>query len=82
MFFHISKQILNQLSLNHIKEGAPYSDLEDLFVPMYLLHRYQVEAVVKMIGGVDYNYAVKGPIPSSVKVVSPIQQRNALLEYL
>ena len=78
----IRSKALNQLSLNHIKEGAPYSDLEDLFVPMYLLHRYQVEAVVKTIGGVDYNYAVKGPIPSSVKVVSPIQQRNALLEYL
>ena len=78
----IRSKALNQLSLNHIKECAPYSDLEDLFVPMYLLHRYQVEAVVKMIGGVDYNYAVKGPILSSVIVVSPTQQRNALLEYL
>jgi len=78
----IRSKALNQLSLNHIKDGAPYSDLEDLFVPMYLLHRYQVEAVVKMIGGVDYNYAIKGPIPFSVKVVSPTQQRNALLEYL
>ena len=82
VLMQIRSKALNQLSLNHIKEGAPYSDLEDLFVPMYLLHRYQVEAVVKTIGGVDYNYAVKGPIPSSVKVVSPIQQRNALLEYL
>ena len=78
----IRSKALNQLSLNHIKDGAPYSDLEDLFVPMYLLHRYQVEAVVKMIGGVDYNYAMKGPIPFSVEVVSPTQQRNALLEYL
>ena len=78
----IRSKALNQLSLNHIKDGAPYSDLEDLFVPMYLLHRYQVEAVVKMIGGVDYNYAIKGPIPFSVEVVSPTQQRNALLEYL
>ena len=82
VLMQIRSKALNQLSLNHIKEGAPYSDLEDLFVPMYLLHRYQVEAVVKMIGGVDYNYAVKGPILSSVIVVSPIQQRNALLEYL
>ena len=82
VLMQIRSKALNQLSLNHIKEGAPYSDLEDLFVPMYLLHRYQVEAVVKMIGGVDYNYAVKGPILSSVIVVSPTQQRNALLEYL
>ena len=82
VLMQIRSKALNQLSLNHIKEGAPYSDLEDLFVPMYLLHRYQVEAVVKMIGGVDYNYAVKGPILSSVIVVNPTQQRNALLEYL
>ena len=82
ILMQIRSKALNQLSLNHIKEGAPYSDLEDLFVPMYLLHRYQVEAVVKMIGGIDYNYAVKGSIPFSVEVVSPIQQRNALLEYL
>ena len=82
VLMQIRSKALNQLSLNHIKEGAPYSDLEDLFVPMYLLHRYQVEAVVKTIGGVDYNYAVKGPILSSVIVVSPTQQRNALLEYL
>ena len=78
----IRSKALNQLSLNHIKQGAPYSDLEDLFVPIYLLHRYQVEAVVKMIGGVNYNYATKGSIPFSVEVVSPTQQRNALLEYL
>ena len=82
VLMQIRSKALNQLSLNHIKEGAPYSDLEDLFVPMYLLHRYQVEAVVKMIGGIDYNYAVKGSIPFSVEVVSPTQQRNALLEYL
>ena len=78
----IRSKALNQLSLNHIKQGAPYSDLEDLFVPIYLLHRYQVEAVVKMIGGVNYNYATKGSIPFSVEVVSPTQHRNAFLEYL
>ena len=33
--------------------------LEDRLVPMYLLHRYQVEAVVKLSSGQDYDYAVK-----------------------
>ena len=35
-----------------------HSTLEDRMVPIYLLHRYQMEAVVKLIGGVDYDYAV------------------------
>ncbi|MAN59893.1 MAG: peptidase, partial [Flavobacteriaceae bacterium] len=34
--------------------------LEDVFVPLYFYHRYQTEAAVKSIGGLDYNYSVKG----------------------
>lgn len=78
----IRKQALGQLSLDHLREGEPYSTLEDRFVPMYLLHRYQVEAVVKLIGGVDYDYAVKGSQNYQVQVVDATTQRNALLGYL
>src|SRR6056300_1337664 len=53
---------LGHMSLDHLREGEPYSSLEDRMVPMYLLHRYQVEAVVKLVGGVDYDYGVEGPI--------------------
>ena len=35
---------LRHLSLDHLRKGEPYSTLEDRMVPMYLLHRYQVEA--------------------------------------
>ncbi len=38
----IRSKALNHLNLNHLREGEPYSALEDRFVPMYLLHRYQV----------------------------------------
>ena len=69
---------LNQLSLDHLREGEPYSTLEDRLVPMYLLHRYQAEAVVKLIGGVDYDYAVKSPVGYKVEVVKATDQRNAL----
>ena len=51
---------LNNLSIDHLREGETYSTLEDRLVPIYLLHRYQIEAVVKLIGGIDYDYAVKG----------------------
>jgi len=78
----IRKKALEHLSLDHLRKGEPYSTLEDRFVPMYLLHRYQVEAVVKLIGGVDYDYAVKGSQNYQVEVVDPTTQRNALLGYL
>jgi hypothetical protein len=33
--------------------------LEDVLVPIYLFHRYQIEAVSKVVGGLYYSYAVK-----------------------
>ena len=78
----IREKALSNLSIDHLKVDAPYSDLEDIFVPIYLLHRYQSEAVVKLIAGVDYDYAVKGDQIYQVKEVEPLVQRNALMVYL
>ena len=73
---------LNNLSIDHLREGETYSTLEDRLVPIYLLHRYQIEAVVKLIGGIDYDYAVKGNIDYQVKTVDASIQRNALFGFL
>lgn len=78
----VRKYALAHLSLNHLRQGEPYSSLEDRMVPIYLLHRYQIEAVAKMIGGVDYDYAVKGDINYKTTPVESTSQRNALLAYL
>jgi hypothetical protein len=41
-------------------QGTPMAMLEDVFVPIYLFHRYQIEAVSKkLVGGLYYSYAVK-----------------------
>lgn len=40
--------------------GAPMSQLRRSFVPIWLLHRYQVEAAAKLVGGVDFDYGVSG----------------------
>lgn len=74
----IRKIALNQFSLDHIKIGENYSVLEDRLVPLYFLHRYQVEAVVKMIGGLNYNYGVKSNIKYKVSPVNTDDQRLAL----
>src|SRR6202011_2730794 len=60
----------------------PLSSLEEILLPLYLHHRYQLEAASKTIGGVYYTYAVKerGAIvpPETRRVVPPDQQRDAI----
>tara|TARA_B100000767_G_scaffold275095_1_gene310405 strand:+ start:51 stop:2519 length:2469 start_codon:yes stop_codon:yes gene_type:complete len=69
---------LNNFSDDQLRVGEPYSILNDRLVPLYFLHRYQAEAIVKLIGGVDYSYGVKGAIPFESKVVSVQTQKRAL----
>ena len=73
---------LNQFGLDHLQEGETYSTLEDRMVPLYLLHRYQVEAVSKLIGGQFYEYAVKGSKVYTASAVSKELQKEALGGFL
>ncbi|WP_420582883.1 zinc-dependent metalloprotease [Reichenbachiella sp.] len=56
----VRRVALNNLGENSIRTGTPYAQLEEILVPMYFLHRYQIEATVKLIGGRNYRYAIKG----------------------
>ncbi len=56
----VRQQAIANFSANNIRPNETYSHLEDVFVPLYFLHRYQTEAVSKIIGGSEYNYAVRG----------------------
>ena len=69
---------LKNFSDHQLRVGEPYSVLNDRLVPMYFLHRYQAEAIVKLIGGVDYSYGVKGPIPFEIATVAVETQKEAL----
>lgn len=53
----VRKTAIDQFSPANIRSEEPYSVLEDVFVPLYFFHRYQTEAAVKMIGGMEYSYA-------------------------
>ena len=74
----IRKVAIDQFSTSNIRTFEPYSVLEDVFVPLYYFHRYQAEAASKIIGGLDYNYAIKGDGEPVWQSVSPEQQREAL----
>lgn len=69
---------LGRFGLSNIADGAAVADLRRVYVPIYLFQRYQVDAVVKQVGGVDYSYAVKGGGSEAAKVIAPAAQRRAL----
>jgi len=65
-----------------IRQAAPMATLEDALVPLYLLHRYQVEAVSKLVGGVDYSFALRGDGQVPTRPVAAAEQRRALAAVL
>jgi hypothetical protein len=74
----VRRVALDNLSENALPTGMPYSSMEDILVPMYLMHRYQVDAASKVVGGLNYNYAVKGGNQVITELIDPNQQRDAL----
>ena len=73
---------LQNFSEKNIPEGMPMGYLENVLVPLYLAHRYQVEAVSKVLGGVNYSYAVRGDGQPVNEMVSDDDQRAALAALL
>jgi Met-zincin/Domain of unknown function (DUF5117) len=69
---------LKRFGENNIREGAPLATLEDVLVPVYMLHRYQVEAASKLVGGMDYTFALRGDGQTPTQIVAPAEQRGAL----
>ena len=74
----IREKALKNFGEKTIRKGVPMAFLEDALVPIYNLHRYQVEAVVKLIGSMDYQYKVRGDEQFSTKSVSKETQQKAL----
>ena len=63
---------------NAIPMGAPLAQLEDTLVPLYFMHRYQTEAAIKEIGGLDYRFQLRGDGQMNAAIVDPQEQRKAL----
>jgi hypothetical protein len=71
---------LSRFGANNIP--TPMSTLQDTLVPIYLYHRYQTEAAAKVLGGLDYRYALRGDGQLAPEVVPPAEQRRVLTALL
>jgi hypothetical protein len=74
----VRKAALARFGLASLTPGEPVADLRRKLVPIWLLHRYQVDAAAKSIGGIDYRYALAGTGQERATPVPGDRQRAAL----
>jgi hypothetical protein len=74
----VRAKALAGFSEQKIRFGAPMSTLEEVLVPVYMFHRYQLEAATKVVGGLNYTYAVRGDGQTVTGIVPAAEQRRAL----
>ncbi len=69
---------LSRFGENNIPQGAPMATLDEVLVPLYFMHRYQMEAAAKVLGGNEYTYALRGDGQPVTQIVPAAEQRRAL----
>lgn len=74
--------LLSKFDESVIAPGDPMWFLNERLVPVYLHHRYAIEAAVKAIGGMDYTFALRGDTQTPTRIVDPARQREALAALL
>jgi uncharacterized protein DUF4953/uncharacterized protein DUF5117 len=74
----VRRAALDRFDETVIKKDQPMATMEEALVPLYMYHRYAVEAAASAVGGQDYIYAFRGDGRTPTKWVPAAQQRAAL----
>jgi hypothetical protein len=74
----VRRVLIDRFGEEAIAEGDPMWRLGERFVPVYLHHRFQVGAVIKTIGGMDFRYGVRGDPAPVTEIIDGDRQRRAL----
>ena len=74
----VRRKAMDNFSDKAITLNTPMSRLEDVLVPVYNYHRYQLEAVCKLIGGMNYSYSVRGDKQQTPQILPDATQKAAL----
>lgn len=78
----VRRAAIDHFGLAALAPGEPVANLRRRFVPVWLLHRYQMVAAAKAIGGVYLRYALNGGGHEASDPVAPADQRAALAAVL
>jgi hypothetical protein len=74
----VRRVALNRFGETAIRRGWPLALMEETLVPLFLHHRYQVEATASALGGQHYLYAMRGDGQVATRPVPAAEQRAAL----
>lgn len=74
----VRKVALARFGPANIRSGQPLALMEEVLVPLYLGHRYQVLSVEKLLGGLEYTYAIRGDGQLPTQAIPAERQRAAL----
>lgn len=69
---------ISGFGLDALSEGEQVANLRRRFVPLWLLHRYQLVAAAKQVGGMEFVYAIKGGGRETAEPLDVVRQRAAL----
>lgn len=73
---------LAQFGPANLRTDESFSALQTKFVPLFLYHRYQLQAAAKFVGGYDFAYRAEGdgrPAPTPVAWSEQLRALEALL---
>ena len=74
----VRRAALERFGERAIRAGRPMAQMEEVLVPLYLHHRYQVTAAASVLGGLHYTYAMRGDGLDPVRPASAAEQQGAL----
>jgi hypothetical protein len=74
----VRRVALSRFGENAIKRNMPMATMEEVLVPLYMHHRFQVTAAASALGGIHYIYAMRGDGREPVEPAPAAEQRAAL----
>jgi hypothetical protein len=74
----VRKIALSRFGEHNLPQGQPLALLQEVLVPVYFHHRYQLDGALKSVGGLDYTYALRGDGQGAAKPLAGDRQRKAL----
>jgi hypothetical protein len=74
----VRRTALDRFGEDNIARGRPLARLQEVLVPVYLYHRYQLAAAAKVVGGLEYSYAVRGDGQTPMRSIAADHQRRAI----
>ena len=74
----VRRHALDRFGERNVAVGTPLAHLEEVLATVYFHHRFQMEAALKVVGGMEYEYALRGDGQRPTRIVDGERQRRAI----